>query len=181
MTFAFSESRYSSFDPAAQDLTKPNTPPDTAFAFNDFVSAFNNHQRCSRTALSERFGVAARFVSGIDYEQERAVFDSGFAGQNRVASSRNNLGAFLQDQVALAPNLFVTAVAMNTTKPNCLLRSLALTSLKSAPFTGTVGFGTKVMPKVAAMYVVQPRDLQSVIGATRYSQLRPRHQSADAG
>jgi outer membrane cobalamin receptor len=172
LTFAFSESRYSSFDPAAQDLTKPNTPPDTAFAFNDFVSAFNNHQR--RRGLRYQSDLVlprGHFVSGgLDYEQERAVFDSGFAGQNRVASSRNNLGAFLQDQVALAPNLFVTAGVRVEHNEAELPASFAgvLTSLKSAPFTGTVGFGTKVMPKVAAMYVVQPRDLQSVIGATRY-------------
>ena len=44
-SFVFAENNQASFDPAAEDLTRPGTPPDTNFAFNDFVSFFSNHQR----------------------------------------------------------------------------------------------------------------------------------------
>src|SRR5262249_41633985 len=92
--FIFSESNYLSFDPVAQDLSKPNTPPDPGTAFNDFTSFFNNHQRRRGLHYQSDFVLPnAHFLSaGIDYEQEHAVFDSGFAGKNRVPVERRIIG-----------------------------------------------------------------------------------------
>ncbi len=171
LTLVFSESRYSSFDPAAQDLTKPNTPPDTAFAFNDYVSAFNNHQRRRgfryQSELILPFG---HLVSGgIDYDFEQAVFDSGFAGTNRVPSDRTNIGGFLQDQFSLTPQLLVTAgvrVEHNRADVPASLTAI-LANLGSASYNGTVGFGTEVLPKIAAIYLLPTNDLQAVIGQAR--------------
>ncbi len=171
LTFAFSESNYSSFDPAAQDLSQPGTPPDTVSAFNDFVSAFNNHQRRRglryQTELILPFG---HLVSGgIDYDFEQAVFDNGFTGANRVPSDRTNIGGFLQDQFSLTPQLLITAgvrVENNRADVPASLSAI-LANLGSTPYGGKVGFGTEVLPKIAAMYILPTRDLQAVIGLAR--------------
>ncbi|HMV82116.1 MAG TPA: TonB-dependent receptor [Blastocatellia bacterium] len=171
LSFVFAENNRLSFDPAAQDLTKPNTPLDTAFAFNDFANLFNNHQR--RRGLryqTELILPHSHLLSaGLDYEQERAVFDNGFTGQNRVAPDRTNAGLFLQDQFTLTPQLLVTAgirVENNRADVPADLSGI-LTRLGSAPYSGTVGFGTEILPKLAAMYVLPTSDLQSVIGQAR--------------
>ncbi|MDQ3011028.1 MAG: TonB-dependent receptor [Acidobacteriota bacterium] len=171
LTFVYSESRYLSFDPAAQDLTKPSTPPDTTFAFNDFSLYFNNHQRRRGLRYQTELILPGGhlFSAGLDYEQERAVFDSGFTGQNRVPSDRRNLGAFLQDQFALSPQLLITAgvrVENNRADVPANLTKI-LTQLGSAPYSGSVGFGTEVLPKIAAIYILPTRDLQAVIGLAR--------------
>ncbi|MGH9842508.1 MAG: TonB-dependent receptor [Blastocatellia bacterium] len=170
-SFVFAESNYSSFDPAAQDLSKPNTPLDTAFAFNDFASLFNNHQHRRGFRYQSDFVLPnAHFISaGIDFEQERAVFDSGFAGRNRVPSDRRNVGAFIQDQFAYGPKLFVTAGIRVENNRADLPASFArvLADLKSAPFTGTVGYGTEVMPKLSAVYVLRLSGIRSRRGPTR--------------
>jgi outer membrane cobalamin receptor len=171
LTFVFSESNYASFDPAAQDLSKPNTPPDNTFAFNDFRSAFNNHQqRRGLRYQTELILPHNHLVSaGLDYEHERAVFDSGFAGTSRVPSSRTNVGAFLQDQFALTPQLLVTAgIRLENNRadvPSAL--AAILTQLGSASASGKVGFGTEVLPKIAAIYLLPTGNLQSVVGMTR--------------
>ena len=89
LAFVYAESKYLSFDPAAQDLTKPTTPPDTTFAFNDFANYFNNHQR--RRGLRYQTELILPYnqllSAGVDYEQERAVFDSGFTGRDRVPAA----------------------------------------------------------------------------------------------
>jgi outer membrane cobalamin receptor len=171
LTFAFAESNYSSFDPAAQDLSKPNTPPDTAFAFNDFRSAFNNHQqRRGLRYQTELILPGNHLVSaGADYEQERAVFDNGFEGKNRVPSSRTNFGAFLQDQFAFSPQLLITAgVRVENNRADVPANlSAILATLGSASYNGKVGFGTEVMPKIAAIYLLPTGDLQSLVGLTR--------------
>jgi outer membrane receptor protein involved in Fe transport len=171
LTFAFAESNYSSFDPAGQDLSKPNTPPDTTFVFNDFRSAFNNHQqRRGLRYQTELILPRNHLVSaGLDYEHERAVFDNGFAGTNRVPSSRTNVGAFLQDQFALTPQLLVTAgVRLENNRADVPANlSVVLARLGSASANGNVGFGTEVMPKIAAIYLLPTGDLQSVVGMTR--------------
>jgi len=171
LTFAFAESNYFSFDPVAQDLSQPNTPPDTVFAFNDFVSAFNNHQRRRglryQTELILPYGHL--LSGGIDYDFEQAVFDSGFDGTNRVPSDRTNIGGFLQDQFSLSSQLLITAgvrVENNRAEVPASLSAI-LANLGSTPYTGTVGFGTEVLPKIAAIYILPTRDLQAVIGLAR--------------
>ncbi|MGH9799026.1 MAG: TonB-dependent receptor [Blastocatellia bacterium] len=42
-----------------------------------------------------------------------------------------------------------------------------LTRLGSASASGKVGFGTEIMPKIAAIYLLPTSDLQSVVGMTR--------------
>ncbi|MEK7830834.1 MAG: TonB-dependent receptor [Acidobacteriota bacterium] len=171
LTFAFAESNYSSFDPAGQDLTKPNTPPDTAFAFNDFRSAYNNHQqRRGLRYQTELILPGNHLVSaGVDYDHERAVFDSGFNGTSRVPASRTNVGAFLQDQFAFSPQLLVTAgvrIENNRADVPASLTAI-LAQLGSASYSGKVGFGTEVMPKIAAIYLLPTGNLQSVVGMAR--------------
>src|SRR5262249_50098353 len=43
----------------------------------------------------------------------------------------------------------------------------ALGTLKSAPYTGTVGYGTEVVPKIAATWVIRQSGIQSRRGPTR--------------
>jgi len=167
LTFAFSESNYLSFDPAAQDLTKPGTPLDPKTVF-DFASLFNSHQR--RRGLryqSDLVLPSGHFISaGIDYEQERAVFDNGF---NRLSPERTNVGAFIQDQFAYTSRLLVTAGIRAENNRDDLPANLAkvLSDLGSAPYTGKVGFGTEVTPKLAAILVIRQSGLQSRRGPTR--------------
>jgi vitamin B12 transporter len=171
VTFTYAESNQLNFDPAAQDLSKPNTPPDTTFAFNDFVSLFNNHQR--RRGFRYQSDVILPFgnlfSAGVDYEQERAVFDSGFAGSNRVAPDRTNLGVFLQDQFSYRGRLLLTAgvrIERNRADlPADLVRILS--NLGSAIFTGQPGFGTKLAPKVSATILARHGASQGAVGATR--------------
>lgn len=167
--FVYSENNQESFDPAAQDLTKPNTPPDTFFAFNDFASYFKNHQRRRGVRYQSDLVLPHDNLlsAGVDYEQERAVFDSGFTGNNRVAPDRLNTGAFLQDQFSYRDRLVANAglrVENNrATVPASLSRILK--SLGSAPVGGEVGFGTVVVPKVAAAFTVRRGNTD--VGTTR--------------
>jgi outer membrane cobalamin receptor len=169
VSFVYAENNQLGLDPAAQDLTKPNTPPDTTFAFNDFVSFFNNHQK--RRGLRYQSDVSLPrhnlLSAGIEFEQERAVFDSGFTGSNRVAPDRRNIGAFVQNQFVIASRLALTAGLRVENNRADLPANFAnvLRSLGSAPFAGTIGFGTQVAPKVAALIVARPGN--EIIGATK--------------
>lgn len=171
LSFVYAESNRLNFDPAAQDLSKPDTPPDTNFAFNDFASLFNNHQR--RRGLRYQSDLILPygnlFSAGIDYEQERAVFDSGFTGQNRVAPERTNAGIFLQNQFSYAARLLVTAGLRIEHNRADLPASLAkiLNDLGSANFTGQPGFGTKLAPKVSTAIVISRGNDQGAVGATK--------------
>ncbi|HYE75247.1 MAG TPA: TonB-dependent receptor [Blastocatellia bacterium] len=167
--FTYSENNQESFDPVGQDLTKPNTPPDTFFAFNDFSFYFKNHQR--RRGLRYQSDLVLPhnnlLSAGVDWEQERAVFDSGFSGTSRVAANRTNTGFFLQNQFALSDRFVLNAglrVENNRAQvPSSL--SAILASLGSAPVTGEVGFGTVVVPKVAFAFTLQRGNEN--FGATR--------------
>jgi outer membrane cobalamin receptor len=170
-SFVLAENNQASFDPAAQDLTVPGTPPDTNFAFNDFVSFFSNHQR--RRGLRYQSDLAlprGNLVSaGLDYEQERAVFVSGFTGSNRVAPDRTNVGAFVQDQFGLFSRWSLTAglrVEYNRAELPQTLASI-LAGLGSVPYTGRVGFGTKVVPKIASAFLLRRGDGQAGLGSLR--------------
>jgi vitamin B12 transporter len=171
VSFAFSQSRSLGFDPIAQDLSQASTPLDSGFAFNDFASYFNNYQRRRGVRYQSNIVLAARNFAtlGIDYEDEDAVFDNGLANVSRVSSNRTNWGAYLQDQFSYGPRLFVTAgarVEYNRSEVPMSFASAA-SELGSTPFTGKVGYGTKVMPKLSLIYVLSLSGLQARRGTTR--------------
>lgn len=171
VTYVYSANHQFSFDPTAQDLSKPSTPVDSGTAFNDFRSLFSNHQR--------RFGVRyqsdlvvsnGHFISsGIDYETEGAVFDSGFDGLNRVTAERNNIGIYTQDQFSYGSRFFFNAGIRVESNRASLPAELSgiLKRLGSASYTGIIGFGTRVMPRAALTWVLKQSGLQSRLGATR--------------
>jgi outer membrane cobalamin receptor len=169
VSFVYAENNQLGLDPVAQDLTKPNTPPDTTFAFNDFVSFFNNHQKRRGVRYQSDVNLPRNDLlsAGIEFEQENAVFDSGFAGRNRVAPERRNIGAFVQNQFFIAARFALTAGLRVENNQAELPANFAnvLQSLGSAPFTGTIGFGTQVAPKVASMVVARPGN--EAVGATK--------------
>src|SRR5207253_7705312 len=111
------------------------------------------------------------FSAGVDYEQEHAVFDSGFAGKNRVAPDRTNVGVFLQDQFAYAARLILTAGVRIEHNRADMPAGLAqiLSSLGSKNLNGSPGFGTKVAPKVAVTILARHGESQGAVGATRLS------------
>ena len=165
LSFVYAENNQLGLDPAAQDLTKPNTPPDTTFAFNDFVSFFNNHQKRRGVRYQSDLSLPHNNLlsAGVEFEQEHAVFDSG----SRVAPDRRNIGAFVQNQFFIASRFALTAGLRVENNRADLPANFAnvLQSLGSAPFTGTIGFGTQVAPKVAALLVA--RQGNETIGATK--------------
>ena len=172
LSYVFSANHQLSFDPAAQDLTHPTRPPDNGTAFNDFRSLFSNHQR--------RFGLRYQsdlvienghfLTSGVDYETENAVFDSGFDGLNRVYAKRSNTGIFVQDQFSVGSRLYVnTGVRIEDNRASLPGELTAiLKRLGSAPYSGEIGFGTRVMPKAALTWVIRQSGLQSLGGPTRF-------------
>ena len=169
-SFVFAENNQLGLDPVAQDLTKPNTPVDTNFAFNDFVSFFKNHQK--RRGLRYQSDLVLPhsnlLSAGIEYEKESAVFDSGFAGKNRVAPNRRNIGFFVQNQFFAASRFVLTAGVRVENNRTDLPASFAtvLKGLGSASFIGSVGFGTKATPKIAALIVARKGD--DNFGATKF-------------
>lgn len=171
ISFIYSDSKSLGFDPVAQDLSQPTTPVDAGLAFNDFSNFFENRQRRRGLRYQSDFVLPnAHFISaGLDFDQEHAVFDSGFEGTSRVAAERRNLGFFVQDQFALGPRLFVTAgvrVENNRAEiPAGFARRLV--SLNLAPYSGNVGFGTEVAPKISGIYVLRTSGIQSRRGPTR--------------
>jgi vitamin B12 transporter len=171
VTFAFSQSRMLSFDPAAQDLSLASTPLDTDRFGNDFVSYFNNYQRRRGVRYQSNMVLSGRNFAtfGIDYEEESAVFDNGFVDLSRVNADRTSWGAYLQDQFSYGPRLFVTAGARleyNRAEVPASFASVA-SGLGSAPYSGKVGYGTKVMPKISMIYVLSLSGLQARRGPTR--------------
>jgi len=182
LSFAYSESDFLSFDPVAQDLTRPDTPPvslpfsqiDAGGVRSDRSDYFNNHYRRRglryQTDLADLAPLRGHFITaGLEYEEERAVLDSGFAGTSRVAPMRTNAGAFVQDQFAYTSRLVINVgvrVENNQAKvPQGL--SKALNDFGSQPYDSKVGFGTEVMPKVGALLLLRRAGLQSQKGPTR--------------
>ncbi len=165
-SFVFAENNQLGLDPVAQDLTKPNTPVDTNFAFNDFVSFFNNHQKRHGLRYQSDFVLphSNLLSTGIEYERESAVFDSG----SRVAPNRRNIGFFVQDQFFAASRFVLTAGLRIENNRTDLPASFAnvLKTLGSKPFTGSVGFGTKATPKISALVVAHKGDEN--FGATKF-------------
>jgi outer membrane cobalamin receptor len=188
LSFAYSESDFLNFDPVAQDLTRYDTPSisppfsqiGAGGSIVDRSDYFNNHFRrrglryqTDLADLADLTGFAplkGHFVTaGLEYEEERAVLDSGFAGLNRVAPMRKNSGAFVQDQFAYTTRVVINAgirVENNRASvPDGL--SMTLNNLGSQPYTGKVGFGTEVMPKIGALVLLRRAGLQSLRGPTR--------------
>ena len=165
-SFVFAENNQLGIDPVAQDLTKPNTPVDTNFAFNDFVSFFNNHQKRRGLRYQSDFVLPKSNLlsTGIEYEKESSVFDSG----SRVAPNRRNIGFFVQDQFFAASRFVLTAGLRVENNRTDLPPSFAsvLKTLGSKPFTGSVGFGTKATPKFSALIVAHKGD--ESFGATKF-------------
>ncbi len=171
VTYAYSANHQLSFDPAAQDLSRPGTPPDPGTAFNDFVNLFGNYQR--RLGVRYQNDIVfpnAHFVStGIDYETESAIFDSGFTNASRVASSRNNIGVFVQDQFSYRSRFYFNTGLRIENNTASLPTEIAdiLRQLGSTPYSGGVGYGTRIVPRVAFTWVLSQSGLLSRRGATR--------------
>lgn len=175
LSFAYSESNLLSFDPVAQDLTHPDTPPisliDAGGVRSDRSDYLNIHYR--RRGLRYQTDLAplsGRFITaGLEYEEERAVFDSGFAGLNRVAPMRANAGAFIQGQFAYSSRMLLNiGVRVENNRadiPQALSKTLF--DLGSQPYAGKVGFGTEVTPKIGALLLLRRGGLQSQGGPTR--------------
>lgn len=171
--FVYSEFDTNNFDPIAEDLTRPDTPPLPAFSFGaDFASAFKDHQK--RSGIHYQ-GVAAinrsnLLTVGIDFEHESAVINSrdDFSSA-RVSPDRNNLGVYIQDQAAWRERLFLTAgvrIERNTGSVPDDLRSV-LQSLGSTAPSGDVGFGVSANPKVAVSFLARRHQENTAVGATR--------------
>ena len=175
LSFAYAESNFLRFDPVAQDLTRPGAPAggviDPGAARYDFVDYFNAHQqRRGLRYQTDLVLLTGHFITaGLEYEQERAVMNTGFTGLNRIAPMRSNAGAFIQDQFAYTPRLlFNIGVRIENNRasvPDGL--SKMLTELGAQPVYGTVGYGKEIMPKFGALLLIRRAGLQSRRGPTR--------------
>jgi vitamin B12 transporter len=167
--FIFAEFETFSFDPAAQDLTRPDTPLLPPFTFGvDFATTFRDHEKRAgfQYQLIAALGAANVLTGGVDFEHESGVFDDGFS---RVSPTRDNLGVYVQDQFAWRERLFVTAgvrVERNTASLPADLRA-ALTALGSVVPAGDVGFGVSASPKLSASLLVRRHRDDAAFGATR--------------
>ena len=167
--FIFSEFETLNFDPVAQDLTRADTPPLPPFAFGaDFAFTFADHEKRAgfQYQAIAALGRSNVLTGGVDFEHESGVFDDGFS---RVSPTRNNLGVYVQDQLAWRERLFVTAgvrVERNTADVPADLRA-ALVSLGSTAPAGHVGFGTSANPRLAASVLARRHRENAAVGATR--------------
>lgn len=168
--FVYSEFNRHSFDPVAQDLTKPDVPPLPPFSFfPDSTLDLNEHQKRAGVHYQTiaTLGSSNVITAGADFEHESAVFTDDFSG--RVSPTRNNLGLYLQDQSSWRERLYVTAgvrVERNTATVPSDLRSVLATLGSSAP-AGDVGFGLTANPNVALLVVARSHKDAAAIGATK--------------
>jgi outer membrane cobalamin receptor len=172
--FIYSEFDTDSFDPIAQDLTLPTTPPLPPFSFGaDFASTFKDHQKRSGIHYQAVAAVnnANLLTAGIDFEHESAVIDSSNDfSRARVSPARNNLGFYVQDQFAWRERLFLTAgvrIENNTGDVPADLKTV-LESLGSSAPSGDVGFGLAANPKVAISLVARTHRDDAAAGGTRF-------------
>jgi vitamin B12 transporter len=172
--FIYSEFDTNNFDPVAQDLTLPGTPPLPPFSFGaDFASTFKDHQKRSgihyqAVAVLNNSNL---LTAGIDFEHESAVIDSSNDfSRARVSPTRNNLGFYVQDQTSWRARVFLTAgvrIENNTGDVPNDLRSV-LESLGSSAPSGDVGFGVAANPKIAVSLVARAHRENAAAGATRF-------------
>jgi len=172
--FIYSEFDTDNFDPVAQDLTVPGTPPLPPFSFGaDFASAFKDHQKRSGIHYQAVAAISNSnlLTAGIDFEHESAVIDSSNDfSRARVSPERNNLGFYVQDQAAWRERLFLTAgvrIENNTGKVPDDLRNV-LESLGSSAPSGDVGFGLAANPKIAVSFLARRHGDNEAAGATRF-------------
>lgn len=169
LRFIYSEFETLNFDPVAEDLTRPDTPPLPPFGFGvDFAFTFADHEKRAgfQYQAIAALGKGNLLTGGVDFERETGVFDDGFS---RVSPNRNNLGFYVQDQFAWRERLFVTAgvrVERNTASVPADLRA-ALESLGSTAPAGEVGFGTSANPKLAVSLLARRHREDAALGATR--------------
>lgn len=167
--FIYSEFDTLNFDPAAQDVTRPDTPvlppgsvfPDSAFSFRDHQKRAGIHYQAIAALTASNV-----LTAGIDFERESAVFTDDFS---RVSPERNNLGLYVQDQAALRERLFITAgvrIERNTGGVPQDLKA-TLDALGSSAPIGDVGFGTEVNPKLALSFLARRHGGAVAVGATR--------------
>jgi vitamin B12 transporter len=167
--FIYAEFETFSFDPAAEDLTRPDTPLLPPFAFGvDFATSFRDHEKRAgfQYQVIVALGPANLLTGGVDFEHESGVIAGDFS---RSSPTRNNLGVYVQDQFAWRERLFITAgvrVERNTANVPADLRA-ALESLGSPAPAGEVGFGTSGNPRVAASLLVHRHRENAGLGATR--------------
>lgn len=167
--FVYSEFDTNSFDPAGQDLTRPDRPPLPPFSFfPDSAFTFIEHQRRQGIHYQSIAALTAANVltAGLDFERESAVFTDDFS---RVSPDRDNLGFYVQDQFTWRERLFLTAgirVERNTGSVPEDLRAALLSLGSSAPI-GDVGFGVEANPKVGVTIIARPHSEDFALGATR--------------
>jgi len=168
--FVYSEFNRHSFDPVAEDLTKPDVPPLPPFSFFP-DSAFDLQEHQKRAGIHYQsivtFGSSNVVTAGADFEHESAVFTDTFSG--RVSPTRNNLGLYLQDQASWRERMFITAgvrVERNTAQVPADLRA-ALAGLGSSAPAGDVGFGFSPNPNVAFLIVARRHKEGAAFGATK--------------
>jgi vitamin B12 transporter len=167
--FIYSEFDTHNFDPAGQDLTKPDTPLLPPFAFfPDSAFTFRDHQKRAGFQYQAIAVITSSNVltGGVEFEHESGVFTDEFS---RVSPARNNLGLFIQDQASWRGRLFLTAgvrVERNTGSVPDDLRAALLALGSSAP-VGEVGFGVEANPKLAATFVARRHRDRDALGATR--------------
>jgi vitamin B12 transporter len=171
--FIYSEFDTNNFDPVAEDLTRPDTPPLPPFSFGaDFASAFKDHQKRSGIHYQSVAALNSSnlLTAGVDFEHESAVItSSNDFSRARVSPARNNLGLYVQDQAAWRERLFLTAgvrIENNTGNVPDDLRKV-LQSLGSSAPSGDVGFGLAANPKIAVSLLAR-RHRENAIGATRF-------------
>lgn len=171
--FIYSEFDTDNFDPVAQDLTLPGTPPLPPFSFGaDFASAFKDHQKRSGVQYQSVAAInnSNLLTAGVDFEHESAVITSSDDfSRGRVSPARNNLGAYVQDQATWRERVFLTAgvrIENNTGAVPDDLRNV-LKSLGSNAPSGDVGFGVVANPKIAVSVLGRRHRENAAIGATR--------------
>jgi outer membrane cobalamin receptor len=172
--FIYSEFDTNNFDPVAQDLTLPDTPPLPPFSFGaDFASTFKDHQKRSGVHYQSVAAInnSNLLTSGLDFEHESAVIDSSNDfSRARVSPARNNVGFYLQDQAAWRERVFLTAgvrVENNSGNVPDDLR-IVLQSLGSSAPSGNVGFGLAANPKLAVSLLARRHVESAAVGATRF-------------
>jgi outer membrane receptor protein involved in Fe transport len=164
----YSEFDTHSFDPVAQDLTKPGRPPLPPFSFfPDFAFDFREHQKRAGLHYQTIAAIAGGHLiaAGLDFEHESGVFTD----LSRVSPTRNNLGLYIQDQIGWRERLFVTVgvrVERNSGEVPADLRE-ALASIDSSAPIGDVGFGVTANPKIAVNLVARSHRASVGLGATR--------------
>lgn len=171
--FVYSEFDTNNFDPNAQDLTTPGTPPAGPNVFGgDFRSAFQDHQKRGGVHYQGIAAVTGSNVltAGVDFEHESAVItSSNDFSRSRVSPDRNNLGLYVQEQAAWRERLFVTAgvrFERNTGAVPDDLR-LVLESLGSSVPSGDIGFGWATNPRVSVSLLAREHQESALVGATR--------------